>query len=266
MYSIKAHAKINIFLKITGHKNGYHTLFSRFMRVDKLYDTISFVPCKCDSFTIEGTSNIDIKNNTIYKAFVSLNDHTGNLDLLDFFLHHKVVVRKNIPSLAGLGGGSSDAGAFLRLANKVCDLQLDIPTLAKIGSSVGADVPFFVYDYPVANVSGFGEIIEPFNEELIEVELFFPTLGCDTALVYKTFKSNLLDKITPQKYMHWADLSSKEILSQTSDTPEILNDLYGAALIAYPNLKDEAPKGWLFSGSGSTFFKPYDIIASKKEL
>jgi len=266
MYSIKAHAKINIFLKITGHKNGYHTLFSRFMRLDNLYDTISFVPCKCDSFTIEGMDNVDFKSNTIYKAFVSLNDHTGNLDILNFFLHHKVVVKKNIPSLAGLGGGSSDAGAFLRLANKVCDLQLDTPTLAKIGSGIGADVPFFVYDYPIANVSGFGEIIEPFDEKPFEVELFFPTLGCDTSLVYKTFKSNLLDKITPQKYMHWANLSSKEILAQTSYAPEILNDLYNAALIAYPNLKNEAPTGWLFSGSGSTFFKPYDIIASKKEL
>ncbi|MBN2722026.1 MAG: 4-(cytidine 5'-diphospho)-2-C-methyl-D-erythritol kinase, partial [Campylobacterales bacterium] len=175
------------------------------------------------------------------------------------------VVEKNIPSQAGLGGGSSDAGAFLRLTNKVCDLQLDTPTLAKLGSTVGADVPFFVYDYPVANVSGFGEIIELFDEEPFEVELFFPTLGCDTTLVYKTFKNNLLDTITSQKYIHWKELSSKEILAQTSFAPEILNDLYGAALIAYPDLKNEAPKEWFFSGSGSTFFKPYDIIASKKE-
>ena len=47
MYSINAHAKVNIFLKITGHKNGYHTLLSRFMRVEDLYDTITFEPCEC---------------------------------------------------------------------------------------------------------------------------------------------------------------------------------------------------------------------------
>jgi 4-diphosphocytidyl-2-C-methyl-D-erythritol kinase len=266
MYNIKAHAKINIFLKITGHKNGYHTLLSRFMRLDNLYDAISFVPCKCDSFTIEGMDDVDIKSNTVYKAFVALNDHTGNLDLLNFFFHHKVLIEKNIPSQAGLGGGSSDAGAFLRLANKVCDLQIDIPELAKIGSTVGADVPFFVYDYPMANVSGFGEIIEPFNEKPFEVELFFPTIGCDTAKVYNAFKSELLCNITPEKYMHWANLSSKDVIEEACNNPEILNDLYSAAIIAYPDLSKEAPKGWLFSGSGSTFFKPYDIIAPKKEL
>ncbi|MDD5405552.1 MAG: 4-(cytidine 5'-diphospho)-2-C-methyl-D-erythritol kinase [Sulfurovaceae bacterium] len=266
MYSIKAHAKINIFLKITGHENGYHTLLSRFMRLSNLYDTISFVPCKCDSFTIEGMDEIDTNSNTIYKAFVALNDHTGNLDLLDFFQHHKVVVEKNIPSLAGLGGGSSDAGAFLRLANKICNLQIDIPTLADIGSNVGADVPFFVYDYPMANVRGFGEIIEPFYEEPFEVELFFPAIGCNTTKVYNTFKSDLLCNITPEKYMHWANLNSKDIIAEACNNPEILNDLFGAALLAYPDLSKEAPKGWLFSGSGSTFFKPYDIISSKKGL
>ncbi len=54
VYSIRAHAKVNIFLKITGHKDGYHTLLSRFMRVEDLYDTITFEPCECDTFTIEG--------------------------------------------------------------------------------------------------------------------------------------------------------------------------------------------------------------------
>ena len=50
MYSINAHAKVNIFLKITGHKDGYHTLSSRFIKVPDLYDTIDFVPCDCKSF------------------------------------------------------------------------------------------------------------------------------------------------------------------------------------------------------------------------
>ena len=58
MYSINAHAKVNIFLKITGHKEGYHTLISRFMRVDDLYDTITFVPQECDTFTIEGCEGV----------------------------------------------------------------------------------------------------------------------------------------------------------------------------------------------------------------
>ena len=254
MYSIKAHAKVNIFLKITGHKNGYHTLLSRFMRVEDLYDTITFVPCNCKTFTIEGCDNVPLESNTIYKAYKALNAHTGDLDILNFFYKHKVVVTKRIPSQAGLGGGSSDAAAFMRLVKKVCNLMISTEELAIIGSTIGADLPFFIYNYPSANVSGFGEIVEPFKEEPLNIELYTPPMGCDTAVVYKTFKEHLLDDISLCSFLGWEKLDSKTLLEMIAD-PIILNDLYAAAVIAYPQLKEVAPEDWFFSGSGSTFFK-----------
>ena len=187
-----------------------------------------------------------IETNTIYRVFKAMNIDT------DFFKHHKVVVEKNIPSGAGLGGGSSNAGAFMRLFNEVCELGIDTPTLAKIGSTVGADIPFFVYDYNSANVSGFGEVVEEFEDEPFEIELFTPRIHCDTALVYKTFRRELLDKIEPTAFKGWDKLSSKEVLSKVSAVEA--NDLYRASLIVYPELKEVAPKDWYFSGSGSTFF------------
>lgn len=256
MYTTHAHAKVNIFLKITGHKEGYHTLLSRFMRVDDLYDTIDFVPCECDTFTIEGCDNVPLKSNTIYKAYETLLEHTQNSELENFFKSHKVVVTKRIPSQAGLGGGSSDAAAFMRLCNEVCDMEIDTPTLSQLGSTIGADLPFFIHNYPSANVSGFGEVVEPFEEETLPLELFTPDIGCDTAIVYKTFKTQLLDKITLCSFTGWGKLDSKTLLETIAD-PIILNDLYNAALIAYPELKEvkQANEGWFFSGSGSTFFK-----------
>ena len=245
--TIKAYAKINTFLKITGHKNGYHTLLSRFIKVPHLYDRISFVPQECEHFTIEGCGDVPIEVNTIYKSFLAINIETN------FFKHHKVVVEKNIPSGAGLGGGSSDAGAFMRLFNEVCNLQIDTPTLAQIGSTVGADIPFFVYNYNSANVRGFGEVVEKFDDEPFEIELYTPDIHCDTPLVYKTFKQNLFDDIEPTHFLGWDKLTTKEVLSQV-DAIEA-NDLYKASLIAYPKLKEVAPQDWYFSGSGSTFFK-----------
>ena len=245
--TIKAYAKINTFLKITGHKNGYHTLLSRFIKVPHLYDTISFVPQECEDFTIEGCGDVPVGSNTIYKSFLAMNVET------DFFKHHKVVVEKNIPSGAGLGGGSSDAGAFMRLFNQVCSLDIDTPTLAKMGSTVGADIPFFVYDYDAANVSGFGEVVEEFEDEPFEIELLMPDIHCDTPLVYKTFKKYLFDDIEPTRFFGWEKLSSVEILAKV-DAVEA-NDLYKASLIAYPQLREVTPKDWYFSGSGSTFFK-----------
>ena len=247
----KAHAKINTFLKITGHQNDYHTLRSRFVKVPNLYDTINFIPQTCESFTIEGCVDVPVGVNTIYKSFVAMKSEL-NLET-DFFKHHKVVVEKNIPSGAGLGGGSSDASAFMRLFNEVCELGIDTPTLAQIGSTVGADIPFFVYDYDAANVSGFGEVVEEFQDDSFEIELYTPNIHCDTALVYKTFKKELFDKIEPTSFEGWENLSSKEVLSRVNAVEA--NDLYKASLIAYPELQKEQPKGWYFSGSGSTFFR-----------
>lgn len=256
MHQIKAHAKVNIFLKITGHREGYHTLISRFMRVEELYDTVAFEPCSCEDFIIEGCEGVPLESNTIYKAYTTLISHTHNPDIETFFKTHKVVVTKRIPSQAGLGGGSSDAAAFMRLCNEVCGLSLDRETLSMLGSRIGADLPFFIHNYPSANVSGFGEIVEPFEEEALQLELFTPDIGCDTAKVYKTFKKHLLDKITPERFAGWEKMDSRTLLETIAD-PVILNDLYRAALIAYPELGEvpQGKEGWFFSGSGSTFFR-----------
>jgi len=250
---IKAYAKVNIYLKITGHSDEYHTLDSRFMQVSNLYDTIEFVECKCDRFTIEGCDGIDLKSNTIYKAYKALNQYTGDLDILEFFYNHKVVVHKNIPSQAGLGGGSSDAGAFMRLVKDACKLLISDEELAHIGSQIGADVPFFVHNYPSANVSGFGEIVKPFDEEPLSLEVYTPSIGCDTARVYKRFKQDLLSSINPQKFASWHTQKSIDLLTQYDATT--LNDLYKATLLEYPTLKEYAKDGWFFSGSGSSFFR-----------
>lgn len=256
MHTIRAHAKVNIFLKITGHREGYHTLLSRFMRVENLYDTITFEPCECATFTLEGFDDVPLEHNTIYKAYTALNEHTGDLDVLEFFQHHKVVVDKRIPSQAGLGGGSSDAGAFLRLVREVCDLKISTDRLADIGATIGADVPFFVYDYASANVKGFGEIVLPFEEEPIELELLTPDeIACNTAEVYGTFHKHLLRNIDPASHFGWENLDSRTLLRIVPD-PAALNDLFPPAMMVYPKLEAYNKDGWFFSGSGSTFFRP----------
>jgi len=253
MYNIKAHAKVNIFLKITGYEKGYHTLLSRFMRVEDLYDTIALVPGEFNTFTLEGCEDISLESNTIYKAYQVLLAPFPKLE--SFFKNYKVVVTKRIPSQAGLGGGSSDAGAFLRLINSLSQNPLSTEALAKLGSTIGADVPFFVYNYPSANVKGFGEIVEPFNEKPLKLELFTPeNIGCDTAKVYQTYNKYLLRTLDLSSFFGWEQMDSVTLLNLIND-PIVLNDLYPAALAAYSELENLDTKGWFFSGSGSTFFR-----------
>ena len=71
-------AKINAFLKITGKRENYHTLFSRFIKLPNLYDTISFVEKKESSdFDLEGNFNCKTQQNTIYKIYQALQKEAG---------------------------------------------------------------------------------------------------------------------------------------------------------------------------------------------
>jgi len=254
----KSYAKVNVFLKITGikeHNNTtYHTLNSRFALVKNLYDVIEFVPCKCDSFTIEGIDGVDIKDNIIYKAYLALNQNLGDLDILEFFYNHKVVVKKNIPMGAGLGGGSSNAATFINMVKEACNLKASKQELAQIGATLGADVPFFIYGYNSANVSGFGEIIEEFKEEELDIEVYTPPINCHTGKVYSAYDKDFLKNSDPNRGAILMLQKSKDIIKHFNK-PEELNDLYLPALNIYPQLKEFAKDGWLFSGSGSSFFK-----------
>ena len=247
----KAPAKINIFLKIIGTRGEYHTIASRFIRYEKLYDVISFEHRKSETFQIEGIQ-IPLEQNIITKAYHLLQKATQNPKLIDFFNHHIVRVQKNIPQGAGLGGGSSDAATFLLLANEAIGLGLSIQELAAIGAQIGADVPFFIYDYPSANVTGIGEKIEPFEEELPDIELRTLPLACDTAKVYRHFRSHYFDSIDTDLTKELLRLPSAAILDRF--TPLELNDLYKSAKDLCPTL-EKFSQTYYLSGSGSSLFR-----------
>lgn len=249
-----APAKINVFLKITGIRGNYHELRSRFMRVETLYDTIEFIPGEYENFRVEGCMGVPQEKNTITKAFLALLGFTQNPILKEFFRHHAVRVTKRIPEMAGLGGGSSDAASFLLMANDCLLLGLKTDELAHIGARVGADVPFFIYGYPSANVSGIGEIIEPFDEEPLDIELFTPPVACNTALVYKTFRERFAHCINPEAGREWLKEKSADLLDRLQ--PNEANDLLQAALAAYLQMRAFIKPGWFLSGSGSTLFRP----------
>ncbi|MDP3291335.1 MAG: 4-(cytidine 5'-diphospho)-2-C-methyl-D-erythritol kinase, partial [Sulfuricurvum sp.] len=230
----RAYAKVNIFLKITGIRGEYHTLSSRFMRVNTLFDTLWFEPKSTPEFEIRGNFDCEVHSNTIYKAYKHLQSATHSDNLSSFFENNAVCVEKNIPSFAGLGGGSSDAATFLKMCNETLDLELSVEELAEIGSNVGADVPFFIYGYESANVSGIGEIVKPFNEPLLNFEVTTPELQISTPAVYRYYREHRYAPITAEEVSRLEATPSLEILA-TINSKEA-NDLYSAALGCYPEL------------------------------
>ncbi len=243
---MKSPAKINIFLKIVGKRGNYHELVSRFVKIDWIYDEIRFIPKRSDTFTIEGM-DIPLEENIVFKAYQKIKNEKTQA----FFKEHVVSIVKNIPSGAGLGGGSSNAATFLKMLNQACDLGYSQEILASIAAQVGADVPFFIYDYPAANVKGIGEVIEPFEDDVPPLDIVLLPLYCDTAKVYRTYAKH---HFHPDISLAWKlqKLTSREILENIA--PLQANDLYKPAIMVCPKLR-EYKENYFLSGSGSTVFK-----------
>jgi 4-diphosphocytidyl-2-C-methyl-D-erythritol kinase len=249
----KAHAKVNIFLKITGKRGNYHEIFSRFMKIPNLYDELSFESKTQSGFVLYGDFDCETQQNTIYKAYEALLDATNSEALAKLIESYAIRVEKRIPSFAGLGGGSSDAATFLRMCNNTLDLGLSLNELAHIGAKVGADVPFFIYDYDSANVSGIGEIVEKYDEDALSLETITPTVKVSTPEVYTLFRESFYKELSDDEYGKLSVMPSKEILELYSVSEA--NDLFEPAIHCCPELKNSYHKGWFFSGSGSSFFR-----------
>ena len=254
----KAPAKINAFLKITGKRGNYHEMVSRFIQIPQLYDTISFVSKPSnEEFILNGDFSCTTQQNTIYKAYQALLEAVNDPRIKEYFTTHQVDVIKNIPSFAGLGGGSSDAATFLKMVNETLQLGLDTQTLATIGLRVGADVPFFIYSYKSANIQGIGEKVSPFEEALPEFDIVTPKeIDSDTVAVFKNFRAKFYKELSADEAKKL--LQTPTIQALESFTLEEANDLYTPALDLYPKLKEYAKSSWYFSGSGSSFFRVKD--------
>jgi 4-diphosphocytidyl-2-C-methyl-D-erythritol kinase len=249
--TINSYAKINIFLKIVGRQGEYHKINSRFMLVKDLYDTISFSSYRCDRFTIEGSFGCDIDKNTIYRVYNLLKEDYP--EVKEFFLSHRVIVDKTIPEFAGLGGGSSNAAAFLNLINRVLKLGASKEYLANLGAKVGSDIPFFVYEYKVANVSGVGEVVREYFEDPLSIEVSTPIgVKPSTKDIYELFRASFFDTIDIELANRLMSMDSLDIIK--AYRAEDLNDLLKPCISLYPELKSYMCNNSYLSGSGSSIW------------
>ena len=249
----KSYAKVNVFLKIVGVRDGYHLLASRFCRVKNLYDTVSFEKGSFDSFVLEGDFGCSTEQNTIYKAYLKLKKYSPKVE--HYFKINKVVVNKIIPEFAGLGGGSSNCATFILMVNDVCNLGLSKDKLSNIGASIGADVPFFIYEYDSANVSGIGEIVQKYEEDILDIQTFTPKIQCNTAAIFKEFRANFYKQCSNDEVEKLFQTKSKDIYNTMNINQA--NDLYAPAFSIDKNLNHKSlniDKKSFFSGSGSSFF------------
>ena len=135
-----APAKINLFLDvIRKREDGYHDLGTVFQTVDA-GDTVEATLREDGEIhlTYNEPQNYPLESDLVFKAAKALKEFAGCALGADIHL------TKVMPLGAGLGGGSADAAATLRLLNKLWNLNLPFETLESIGARLGADVPFLV--------------------------------------------------------------------------------------------------------------------------
>lgn len=154
-----APAKINLFLDvIRKREDGYHDLGTVFQTVDA-GDTVE-AELRDDGeihLTYNEPQNYPLESDLVFKAAKALKEYANCA------LGADVHLTKVMPLGAGLGGGSADAAATLRLLNRLWNLNLPFETLESIGARLGADVPFLIRG-GTAFAEGIGErltFVEP---------------------------------------------------------------------------------------------------------
>lgn len=244
----RAYAKINLSLDIFNvRENGYHDLNSIMLPID-FYDELEITVSKKDEYRCNRHYIRNSKENSVIKMIQILKDRYLLKD------HYSIVLNKQIPTQAGLGGGTADAAAALRIMQKIHQLEMTDDEIKEICMLVGADVPFNYYNVP-AVVSGLGEEIEEIKlKKTYYILLVKPWSGVSTKQAYE-----LLDL---DKCDHPDIIKLKEALINGNSIDGLLGNsleqpafqLNSEIVKVKEQLKAAGSRNVLMSGSGSTVF------------
>jgi len=241
------HHKINLGLHIIEKlPSGYHSVETLLYPTRNYEDTIEINTAPCFSFTLK---NADF-----------FCDDEQNLCVMAFRLLEKsfqlppvaIKLTKQIPSGAGLGGGSADAALTLKMLNALFALQLSTKQLHEYAAQLGSDTAFFLYNEPMY-ATGRGELLLPMPIDLSDyrIEIVCPNIPISTAQAYSAIvprqPNNSLQYIIKQPIETWKN--------------HLINDFEEVIFKQYPQLleikKMFYERGAVYasmSGSGSAMF------------
>ena len=99
------------------------------------------------------------------------------------------------------------------MANQYCNLNLSKDELCSIALKIGADVPFLCMNM-IVNVTGIGEIVEKFDEEILNIETITPKVKCNTGEIFKIFRDNFIKRFQ-MRIKRLLSMKSLEILKES---------------------------------------------------
>ncbi len=262
--SIKAYAKINLHLEVLNKRpDGYHNICSIMAKVD-IFDLLQLEQCEVCKPGVVTTSlqcigglnasvleNIPARENLIVKAVEMYCHHAG------IGLQVAIAIQKNIPSQAGLAGGSTDAAGMLLLLNKRLK-HFNEQELMAIAHSIGADVPFCI-NGNVALCESMGEVVTPLPQIALPsyAIIIYDGIPCNTKQAYADLKrgtqpvASSKDEILPL----WKKGDSHSLLKLfKNDFQDIIFNNNPVLVTVYNTLKSYQPDFVQMTGSGSAIF------------
>ncbi|MBR5783257.1 MAG: 4-(cytidine 5'-diphospho)-2-C-methyl-D-erythritol kinase [Clostridia bacterium] len=259
---IKAYAKVNLSLDVCGKRqDGYHELRSVMQQIS-LADDLWAEPAEKVSLSCNLPYIPTDERNIVCKAAKAFFDYTGIHSGVRFTLH------KRVPSGAGLGGGSGDGAAAVKLLDKMYGTGLSREQMAEIVAPIGADLPFFMYG-GTALAEGIGEKLTPLTPLAQGAFLLLkPKFSLSTPIIFSALDT-LADYPHPDADKMMAALSGGS-LQEVADA--MGNSMQCAVVKTYPvidtfcrKLKDAGAMGAVMSGSGSTVYGLFGSVADAKK-
>lgn len=265
-----AHAKINLALHVTGQReDGYHLLESLVV-FTSLGDAVSATPDKVDRFVIEGPEAGSLADEPETDNLVArARDVLRQAALAKGKVAGPVSIRlnKRLPVASGIGGGSADAAATLKLLAELWNYQPGHEAMMQLGLKLGADVPMCLAGRPLL-ARGIGETLTPldlgFSLDLVIVN---PRIGVATPAVFAALENRQNPPLPPLPVHGFADRDS--LLAWLGQTR---NDLQAPARISVPAiadclhaLNDAGARFARMSGSGASCFGIFDGSQAAQE-
>ncbi|ABC77763.1 4-(cytidine 5'-diphospho)-2-C-methyl-D-erythritol kinase [Syntrophus aciditrophicus] len=259
MLKILSPAKVNLHLRVLRKReDNYHDLATLMQKVS-LYDELEFQPSnrgiqlRCPGFFLP-----ENEENIVFRAAKKILSFSGCPTGVT------ITLRKNIPLAAGLGGGSSNAAMTLLALNKLFRLNFSTGELMKIGATLGADVPFFLFHGP-AWAYGIGDRLKAaLDVPKVWFVLINPGFEVSTRVIYEKLNLGLTKEI-----IHY---SIPRFLSMEDMAAGLHNDLESVTLKMHPSLQEikdllcsYGAAGALMSGSGPTVFGIFENEDKAKE-
>ncbi len=241
---VLAPAKINLSLRVLGkRKDGFHEIETLISPVS-LYDKIEiekqnrWIDFSCDDPTLStGDDNLVVRAAKLFLEHAKIKSGLS------------IKLQKKIPHGAGLGGGSSDAAATLRGLNRLFEANLTRDELSKLGSQIGSDVPFFLFE-SAATCKGRGEIVEPTKlKKKLSILLLKPGFGVASGWAYSHWQNS---KEIPGISYAAQDFNGQTFINDL-ERPVFEKFVFLAQLKTWL-LKQPEVGAALMSGSGSTVF------------